>query len=126
MSADYLADVPPPRTVSLRVLCSRQPSGVAGSSRRSAQCGTQENCTRGGLRGVEVQVSGSGRMVGLGGHGQAWHARLVGFVSRPGEAKQRVVITMKGRPKGVFVLTPLQPGVLKRDSGTLTYTHATG
>ena len=57
---------------------------------------------------------------------QAWSARLEGFVARPGEAKQRVVITMKGRPEGVFVLTPLQPGVLKRDSGTLTYTHATG
>ena len=53
-------------------------------------------------------------------------ARLVGFVTRPGEAKQRVVITMKGRPQGVFVLTPLQPGVLKRDSGTLIYTYATG
>ena len=47
-------------------------------------------------------------------------------MTRPGEAKQRVVITMKGRPKGVFVLTPLQPGVLKRDSGTLIYTSPPG
>ena len=39
-------------------------------------------------------------------------------MSRPGEANQRVAITMKGRPQGVFVLTPLQPGFLKRDSGT--------
>ena len=31
-------------------------------------------------------------------------------MTRPGEAKQRVVITMKGRPQGVFVLTPLEAG----------------
>ena len=68
--------------------------------------------------GQYVQVTGRGRIVRRGGHAQAWSARLVGFVTRPGEAKQRVVITMKGRPQGVFVLTPLQPGVLKRDSGT--------
>jgi hypothetical protein len=41
----------------------------------------------------------------------AWRARLEGFVTRPGEATQRVVITVKGRPLGVFVLTPLQPGI---------------
>ena len=76
--------------------------------------------------GQYVQVTGRGRVVRIGDHAQAWHARLEGFVTRPGEAKQRVVITMKGRPKGVFVLTPLEPGVLKRDSGTLTYSHATG
>ena len=76
--------------------------------------------------GQYVHVTARGRVVRIGDHAQAWHARLEGFVTRPGEAKQRVVITMKGRPKGVFVLTPLQPGVLKRDSGTLTYTYATG
>jgi hypothetical protein len=76
--------------------------------------------------GQYVQVTGRGRIVRIGGHAQAWSAPLEGFVARPGEAKQRVVITMKGRPEGVFVLTPLEPGVLKRDSGTLTYTHATG
>ena len=76
--------------------------------------------------GQYVQVTGSGRVVRIGGHKQGWSARLEGFVTRPGEAKQRVVITMKARPKGVFVLTPLEPGVLKRDSGTLTYSHATG
>jgi hypothetical protein len=76
--------------------------------------------------GQYVQVSGRGRVVRIGGHAVEWHARLEGSVSRPGEARQRVVITMKGRPDGVFVLTPLQPGVLKRDSGTLTYSHATG
>ena len=68
--------------------------------------------------GQYVHVSGRGRILRMGGHAEAWHAGLVGFVSRPGEAKQRVVITMKGRPQGVFVLTPLQPGFLKRDSGT--------
>ena len=76
--------------------------------------------------GQYVQVSGRGRIVQLGGQAQAWHARLEGFVTRPGEAKQRVVLTMKGRPEGPFVLTPLQPGVLKRDSGTYTRTHQTG
>jgi hypothetical protein len=76
--------------------------------------------------GQYVQVTGRGRIVRIGGHAQAWSARLEGFVARPGEAKQPVVITMKGRPTGVFVLTPLQPGFLKRDSGTQTYTHATG
>ena len=53
-----------------------------------------------------------------GGHQAAWYARLFGWVSRPGGAKQRVLITLKGRPNGVFVLRPLEPGVLKRDSGT--------
>ena len=76
--------------------------------------------------GQYVQVSGRGRILRLGGHAEAWHAGLVGFVSRPGEAKQRVVITMKGRPMGPFVLTPLQPGFLKRDTGTQTHTYTTG
>ena len=76
--------------------------------------------------GQYVQVTGRGRVVRIGGHKQGWSARLEGFVTRPGEAKQRVVITMKERPKGVFVLTPLEPGVLKRDSGALIYMHATG
>ncbi len=76
--------------------------------------------------GQYVEVTGRGRVVRIGGHKQRWSARLEGFVTRPGEAKQRVVITMKGRPEGVFVLTPLEPGVLKRDSGTLVYTYATG
>ena len=76
--------------------------------------------------GQYVQVTGRGRVVRIGDHAQAWHARLEGFVTRPGDARQRVVITMKGRPEGVFVLTPAQPGVLKRDSGRLTYTGATG
>ena len=76
--------------------------------------------------GQYAQVTGRGRIVRIGGHAQAWSARLEGFVTRPGEAKQRIVITMKGRPQGVFVLTPLQPGVLGRDSGTLTYGGAIG
>jgi hypothetical protein len=71
--------------------------------------------------GQYAHVSGQGRIAGLGDHAQAWHARLEGFVTRPGQAKQRIVITMKGRPEGVFVLTPLQRGFLKRDSGTHTY-----
>jgi hypothetical protein len=76
--------------------------------------------------GQYAHVTGRGRIVELGGHAQAWHARLEGFVTRPGEAKQRVVITMKGRPQGPFVLAPLHPGLLKRDSGTHTYRYSTG
>ena len=76
--------------------------------------------------GQYVQVTGRGRIVRIGGKAQAWSARLEGFVTRPGEAKQRVVITMRGRPKGVFVLTPQQPGFLKRDSGTQTHTATIG
>jgi hypothetical protein len=76
--------------------------------------------------GQYVHVSGRGRILRIGGHAEAWQAGLVGFVSRRGETKQRVVITMKGRPKGVFVLTPLQPGFLKRDSGTREQEWATG
>ena len=73
--------------------------------------------------GQYSQVTGRGRYVGLRPNRtvSAWHARLEGFVTRPGEATQRVVITMKGRPLGVFVLTPQQPGILKRDSGTFTF-----
>ena len=37
----------------------------------------------------------------------------------PGAAKQRVAISMKGLENGTFVLTPLQAGALKRDSGTV-------
>ena len=76
--------------------------------------------------GQYVHVTGRGRNPRSGGHAQAWRARLVGFMSRPGEAKQRVVITMKGRPQGVFVLTPLRPGFLKRDSGTHEHTATMG
>jgi hypothetical protein len=42
----------------------------------------------------------------------------------PAAAKQRVAIDMKicspGKSQGTFVLTPLQTGSLKRDSGTIT------
>jgi hypothetical protein len=62
--------------------------------------------------GQYAQVTRRGRYVGLRPIRtiSAWHARLEGFVTRPGEATQRVVITMKGRPFGIFVLTRLQPG----------------
>lgn len=40
--------------------------------------------------------------------------------SRPDAAKQRVAIEMKILPNGTFVLTPLQAGAMKRDSGTVT------
>jgi hypothetical protein len=68
--------------------------------------------------GQYVQVTGGGRRIVAGGHQASSYTRLFGRVSRPGGAKQRVIISFKGRPKGVFVLRPLEPGVLKRDSGT--------
>ena len=37
----------------------------------------------------------------------------------PEAAKQRVAISMKDPGNGTFVLTPLQAGTLKRDSGTV-------
>ena len=75
--------------------------------------------------GQYAQVTGRGRYVGLRPTRTmgAWHARLEGFVTRPGEATQRVVITEKRGVQGVFVLTPLQPGILKRDSGTVSITR---
>lgn len=38
----------------------------------------------------------------------------------PATAKQRVAINMKSPDNGTFVLTPLQAGALKRDSGTVS------
>ncbi len=38
----------------------------------------------------------------------------------PNAAKQRVAIDMKIYPQGTFVLTPLQTGSLKTDSGTIS------
>ena len=38
----------------------------------------------------------------------------------PDAAKQRVAIYMKNPGNGTFVLRPLQPGTLKRDSGTVS------
>ena len=75
--------------------------------------------------GQYAQVTGRGRYVGFRPirSPRLWHARLEGFVTRPGEATQRVVITEKGGLQGVFVLTPLQPGILKRDSGTVSITR---
>jgi hypothetical protein len=75
--------------------------------------------------GQYTQVTGGGRRIVSGGHQAGSYTRLFGRVSRPGGAKQRVLIKFKGRPNGVFVLTPLEPGVLKRDSGTY-HTFGTG
>ena len=41
----------------------------------------------------------------------------------PEAAKQRVAISMKGLENGTFVLTPLQAGTLKRDSGTVSLVY---
>ena len=40
----------------------------------------------------------------------------------PDAAKQRVAINMKLYPQKTFVLTPLQAGLLKRDTGTIRHT----
>jgi hypothetical protein len=72
---------------------------------------------QGAPTGQYAGITGGGRRLVSGGHQAEWYGRLFGAVSRPGAAKQRVLITIKGRPNGVFVLTPLEPGVLQRDSG---------
>ena len=41
----------------------------------------------------------------------------------PEAAKQRVAISMKSPDNGTFVLTPLQAGTLKRDSGTVSLVY---
>ena len=76
--------------------------------------------------GQYAHVTGRGRKGGLGPirSSRSWHARLEGFVTRQGEATQRIVIAVKGGAQGVvFVLTPLQPGILKRDSGMVSITR---
>jgi hypothetical protein len=59
-----------------------------------------------------------------------WRVRLEGFLNWPtsslGWRKQRVVITLKGRPSGTFTLTPKQPGALKPDRGTQRSHHWIG
>jgi hypothetical protein len=80
----------------------------------------------GGLTSTGQYAHVTGR--GLFGPIRAGSTRLKGFVTRPGEATQRIVITEKlitGKRgvHGVFVLTPLGPGTLKRDSGTVTITR---
>jgi hypothetical protein len=76
--------------------------------------------------GQYARITGGGRVPQVGGRGRAHSARLVGFLTRPGAAKQRVAITIKGRPNGVFVLTPLQTGVLRRDSGAASFVGSRG
>ena len=43
--------------------------------------------------------------------------------AEPAAAKQRVRISMKNPDGGTFVLTPLQAGTLKRDSGTVSVVY---
>jgi len=50
-----------------------------------------------------------------------WSTRCVSVAAAgPNAAKQRVAIETKILPQGTFVLTPLQAGALKRDSGTIS------
>ena len=67
----------------------------------------------------EPLAGGHGKRVQAGGHASEWYARLFGFVvPKDRGPRQRVVINLKGRPQGTFTLVPLEPGLLKRDSGT--------
>ena len=62
---------------------------------------------------------------------KARHAMLVALAAAvtltavaaagPDAAKQRVVIDLRLWPQKTFVLTPLQAGALKRDSGTISH-----
>jgi hypothetical protein len=115
-------------TFSVRILSAGQGTGRTGRTWRLVPelSPAPDASSTVASTGQYVRVTGRGRVVRIGGHKQGWSARLEGFVTRRGEAKQRVVITMKGRPEGVFVLTPLEPGVLKRDSGPLIYAYGTG
>jgi len=111
------------RDVSITDAAGNSITDAAGNRSR----GWRIEAAPGGLAstGQYAQVTGRGRYVGLRPirSPRLWHARLEGFVTRPGEATQRVVITEKRGVQGVFVLTPLQPGILKRDSGTVSITR---
>jgi hypothetical protein len=65
-----------------------------------------------------LQMRGGGHFVEAGGRGTSWYARLVGYVTPKGGPRQHVVVKLKGRGTGTFVITPTKPGTLKRDSGT--------
>ena len=64
---------------------------------------------------------------------KARHALLIALVAAvtltsvaaagPEAARQRVAISMKDLGNGTFVLMPLQPGTLKRDSGTVSVVY---
>jgi hypothetical protein len=115
------------RDVSITDAAGNSITDAAGNRSRGWRIEVVPGPAPGGLAstGQYAQVTGRGRYVGLRPirSPRLWHARLEGFVTRPGEATQRVVITEKGGVQGVFVLTPLQPGILKRDSGTVTITR---
>jgi hypothetical protein len=75
--------------------------------------------------GQYAHVTGRGSYVQLRPITSPRSPRLEGIVTRRGEATQRIVIKFTGKRgvHGVFVLTPLEPGILKRDSGTVTITR---
>jgi hypothetical protein len=86
---------------------------------RSWQVGQPRGVAADGT-GAYDGLTGRGQRFQAGGHKDAWYARIAGFVQRPGETKQWVVIDLKGRPDGTFVLTPKKTGALKRDTGAQT------
>jgi hypothetical protein len=63
-------------------------------------------------------ITGRGHGFQVGGHAAGWSARITGFVKPAGAVRQKVVITLRGRPDGSFVLIPARSGVVKRDAGT--------
>lgn len=92
---------------------------VAGEREWDVVRGPQMNPSGSPNTGRYAPTRGGGGHVEAGGHASSWYARLVGYITaKPGARKQHVVIKLKGRPDGTFVITPTQPGVLTRDSGT--------
>jgi hypothetical protein len=67
--------------------------------------------------GAYAGMRGRGPGFATGGRATTWYARVEGLMTIPGKGQQRVVIKLKGRPAGSFVLTPKEPGFLSRDEG---------
>ena len=68
--------------------------------------------------GQYARIRGGGSHVERGGHESTWFTRLAGYVTPKGGPRQHVVIKIKGRPSGTFVITPTEPGPIRPDSGT--------
>ena len=107
---------------SFRVVAVIPCKGKRGSFEVQLQFESPRSWKIGRGTGQYVRITGGGRIPSVGGKTRSWSARLVGVIKLPGSAEQRVAITLTRRPEGVFVLTPLESGALRRDSGT----HARG
>ena len=87
------------RDVSITDAAGNPITDAAGNRSRGWRIEVVPGPAPGGLAstGQYAQVTGRGRYVGLRPirSPRLWHARLEGFVTRPGEATQRVVITRR-------------------------------